>query len=123
MRQLRLWPEADRIGVVSFVVDGYPAELVAQVLSAEYGIGVRDGRFCAHPLLERVNEARTAVRASVGLGSRSADVDRLVAAVADLRRCGPQWTYADGADGYQPRPDPRALPAWATSTAGASECR
>ena len=72
VRPLRLWPdEADRIGVVSFTVDGWPAALVAQYLSAEHGIGVRDGRFCAHPLLARLNPAGTAVRASLGLGSRA----------------------------------------------------
>ena len=63
VRPLRLWPdEADRIGVVSFTVDGWPAALVAQYLSAEHGIGVRDGRFCAHPLLARLNPAGTAVQ-------------------------------------------------------------
>ena len=59
VRQLRLWPdEADRIGVVSFTVDGWPAALVAQYLSAEHGIGVRDGRFCAHPARTRATPAR-----------------------------------------------------------------
>ena len=59
VRTFRLWPadgdsaETDRIGVVTFTLDGYPAALVAQYLSAEHGIGVRDGRFCAHPLLAR----------------------------------------------------------------------
>jgi selenocysteine lyase/cysteine desulfurase len=113
IRVLSLWPdEAERIGVVTFVVDGVPAELVAQYLSAEHGIGVRDGRFCAHPLLARLNASGSAVRASLGIGSSSDDVDRLVDALAQLRRFGPRWTYR-GADGdYQPSPDPRPLPGW-----------
>jgi selenocysteine lyase/cysteine desulfurase len=127
---LSLWgTETERIGVVTFVVQGYPAELVAQYLSAEHGIGVRDGRFCAHPLLDRLLGATefgghaTAVRASLGLGSCSQDVDRLVDAVAALVADGPSWTYADADGDYLPTPDPRPLPAWVGATAaGAASC-
>src|SRR6185437_4357931 len=96
IRTLRLWPGpdgADRIGVVTFTVDGWPAQHVAQYLSAEHGIGVRDGRFCAHPLLARLTTDGAALRASLGLGSRAADVDRLVDALAALRAHGPSWRY------------------------------
>lgn len=118
VRPLRLWPdEADRIGVVSFTVDGWPAALVAQYLSAEHGIGVRDGRFCAHPLLARLNPAGTAVRASLGLGSRADDVDRLITALTALAGHGPAWTYAGAEQDYVPLPDPRALPGWLTAAA------
>ncbi|HYF73229.1 MAG TPA: aminotransferase class V-fold PLP-dependent enzyme, partial [Nocardioides sp.] len=49
VRTLHLWRGAvEAIGVATFTVDGYSAELVAQYLSAEHGVGVRDGRFCAH---------------------------------------------------------------------------
>ena len=124
VRTLRLWPgEAQRIGVVSFTVDRWPAPLVAQYLSAEHGIGVRDGRFCAHPLLSRLNPpdasdggvrggGSAAVRASLGLGSCAADVDRLVAALAALTSRGPAWTYGGLDEGYRPVPDPRPLPDW-----------
>jgi selenocysteine lyase/cysteine desulfurase len=122
VRILRLWPGPDgpeRIGVVTFTVDGWPAQHVAQYLSAERGIGVRDGRFCAHPLLGRLTSAAAAsdgaaVRASLGLGSRAADVDRLVHALGALRSHGPSWAYAGAADGYAPLPDPRVLPDWLT---------
>jgi selenocysteine lyase/cysteine desulfurase len=114
--------DLDRIGVVTFTVDGYPAALVAQYLSAEHGIGVRDGRFCAHPLLARfaadgVTADGAGVRASLGLGSRAEDVDRLLAALASLRAHGPAWTYAAAEAGYVPVPDPRALPDWLASAA------
>jgi selenocysteine lyase/cysteine desulfurase len=98
------------IGVVAFTVDGYEPALVAQYLSAEHGIGVRDGRFCAHPLLARLGMADGAVRASVGVGSRGEDVDRLVEALAQLTTSGPQWTYAKVDGGWRPRPDPRPDP-------------
>lgn len=110
------------IGVVTFTVDGYDAGLVAAYLSAEHGIGVRDGRFCAHPLLARLG-LDAAVRASVGVGSRAEDVDRLVAAVDSLVRHGPgaQYRVADGR--WEPASDVRPLPDWVTSaTAGASPC-
>ena len=68
------------IGVVTFTVDGVAPGLVAAYLSAEHGIGVRDGTFCAHPLLARLGLPDGAVRASVGVGTSSRDVDRLVAA-------------------------------------------
>ena len=103
---------------MSFTVDGWPAALVAQYLSAEHGIGVRDGRFCAHPLLARLSPAGTAVRASLGLGSRANDVDRLVTALTALAGHGPAWTYAGAEQGYVPLPDPRALPGWLTGAAG-----
>ncbi|MFI1468757.1 aminotransferase class V-fold PLP-dependent enzyme [Streptomyces wuyuanensis] len=43
--------EAPRVGVISFVVEGWNSSHFAAALSAEYGIGVRDGLFCAHPLV------------------------------------------------------------------------
>ncbi len=120
VRVLQLWPgEVEVIGVATFTVEGYDAELVAQYLSAEHGIGVRDGRFCAHPLLERINDGRTAVRASLGLGSSTDDVERLLAAVAALVEHGPGWTYDTDA---LPSPDPRPLPSWVTETGAGSPC-
>jgi selenocysteine lyase/cysteine desulfurase len=111
-RVLRLWPSdsCDRVPVVTFSMEGFPAPLVAAVLSAEWGIGVRDGRFCAHPLLARLGAPDGAVRVSLGLGSRSDDISRLVTALHQLRDAGPKWTYS--AD-HHPDPDPRPLPSWA----------
>jgi selenocysteine lyase/cysteine desulfurase len=107
---LRIWPERrNRVAVASFTVPGYRADLVAAYLSAEHGIGVRGGRFCAHPLLERLGLADDgAVRASIGLGTSGDDVDALLSALERLVSYGPSWTYAtDPADGLVPSPDPR----------------
>lgn len=76
--------------------------LVAARLSAEHAIGVRHGCFCAHQCLLRLldltpveayrdavlhHDRRAmpgAVRASAGLSTSATDIDRLVAAVADI---------------------------------------
>jgi selenocysteine lyase/cysteine desulfurase len=128
---LRIWPDsAGAIGVVAFTVAGFDAGLVAAYLSAEHGIGVRDGRFCAHPLLARLGLNRPglgsggAVRASFGLGSTSADVDRLLDALARLVADGPQWKYELVEGRYQPVDDPRPLPDFAGTAASiASPCQ
>jgi selenocysteine lyase/cysteine desulfurase len=106
---LRIWPELrELVGVASFSVPGQRADLVAAYLSAEHGIGVRGGKFCAHPLLERFGLADTgAVRVSIGLGTSSEDIDALLRALQRLITEGPQWQYAN-VDGYlSPVPDPR----------------
>ncbi len=106
---LRIWPEhRDRVAVASFNVPGYRADLVAAYLSAEHGIGVRGGKFCAHPLLQRFGLGDVgAVRASIGLGTSSDDVDAILRAISALIKHGPRWNYAS-VDGYiSPDPDPR----------------
>ncbi|MGA2010561.1 MAG: aminotransferase class V-fold PLP-dependent enzyme [Solirubrobacteraceae bacterium] len=109
---LRIWPDhRELVGVASFNVPGYGADLVAAYLSAEHGIGVRGGRFCAHPLLARLGlDEAGAVRASIGLGTSSDDVDALLHALHNLLSDGPGWTYTS-VDGYlSPTPDPRPWP-------------
>lgn len=114
VRVHRIFDDApSSIGVVTFTVDGLAPGLVAAYLSAEHGIGVRDGLFCAHPLLGRLGLGDGAVRASVGVGSRTEDVDRLVSALAALVTGGPAWRYAVVEGRWQPVPDPRPLPQWA----------
>src|SRR3954466_8951107 len=82
VRVLRIWADSgEPTGVVSFTVAGADPGLVAAVLSAEHGIGLRDGQFCAHPLLARLGVPVGALRASVGVGSTLADGDRLLAAL------------------------------------------
>lgn len=44
----------DRLPVAAFNLPGTPHALVASRLSHEFGIGVRSGCFCAHPLLMRL---------------------------------------------------------------------
>ena len=97
-------PGADTLPVAPFTVDGTHHALVAARLSAEYGIAVRHGCFCAHPYVVRllgmgetdVDTYRRevlsgdhrgvpgAVRASAGLGTSGDDIDALLVAVAEL---------------------------------------
>ncbi|MGW1075403.1 aminotransferase class V-fold PLP-dependent enzyme [Streptomyces sp. NPDC002537] len=123
VRLHRIWPDsADSIGVVAFSVDGYDSGLVAAYLSAEHGIGVRDGRFCAHPLAARLGLPRTgALRASFGLGSRPEDAERLVRAVDALVTSGPSWTYEQVAGRWLPTDDRRPLPVWMSMGGRAGE--
>ncbi len=105
----------DRTPTVSFTLADLPAGLAAAALSAEHGIGVRDGKFCAHPLVDRLTGGSGAVRASLGLRTTAADVERLVAALDDLARRGPAWTYALVDGRWTPRPDPRPLDPFAAA--------
>ena len=81
---------------------------------------MRDGKFCAHPLLAWLADGATAVRASLGLGSCAEDVDRLIAALRQLRAQGPAWAYDAE---HRPVPDPRPLPSWTVPSLAASSRR
>ncbi|QTE29639.1 aminotransferase class V-fold PLP-dependent enzyme [Pengzhenrongella sicca] len=111
VRVLQLWADsAEPIGVVTFDVAGHDPGLVAAYLAAEHGIGVRDGRFCAHPLVARLGVPAGAVRASVGVGTDAATVDRLVTAVRAYLVAGPTATYAVVDGCWTVADDPRPLP-------------
>jgi selenocysteine lyase/cysteine desulfurase len=130
----RVWPaDHPRVGLLTFNLRGVPYDLLAAVLSAEYGIGIRHGCFCAHPLMARLlrvddtemhrllevtraghhERLPGAARMSLGLGSTTADIDALADALRQVAADGPRWTYAvaAGTDEYEPDPDPRPLPA------------
>jgi selenocysteine lyase/cysteine desulfurase/glyoxylase-like metal-dependent hydrolase (beta-lactamase superfamily II)/rhodanese-related sulfurtransferase len=89
-------PRAEqRLGVVSFNVDGVSELLAAAVLSEEGGIAVRSGRFCAHIYMDRLlagsptkgdgPQPTGAVRASIGLYNDESDVERLLEYVAKIQ--------------------------------------
>jgi selenocysteine lyase/cysteine desulfurase len=98
--ELSIWgPRQPRVAIVAFTVDGWEAGTVARTLSEDYGIGVRDGRFCAHLLVDRLaGRGGTAVRASIGLGTVDEHVDRLLSALAALSgQSGRRATAAESA--------------------------
>ena len=99
-----LGPPAPMLPLATFTVAGLSHSLLAARLSAEHGIGVRHGCFCAHPYLFRLlglspDEIRGykaavvagdrhgipgAVRASASIATSTDDVDRLLAAVRHI---------------------------------------
>jgi selenocysteine lyase/cysteine desulfurase len=111
---LSMWgPSSARVGIVTFTVEGWHPGALAAALSAEHGIGVRAGAFCAHPLVDAlVGEGKTpaAVRASFGVGTTMTDIERLIDAVAQLCARGPKWRYRVERGHYAPDPDPRPRP-------------
>lgn len=134
VRTYELWERGacDRVGVVSFNVDGLDPALLAAALGAEHGIGVRDGAFCAHPLMDhfvaRDGGSGQAVRASIGVGTSADDVDRLLSAVHRIAREGVGWTYVERNGYVLPDPDPRPRPSLGglldgPVDSGASPCR
>jgi glyoxylase-like metal-dependent hydrolase (beta-lactamase superfamily II) len=85
-----------RLGVVSFNIEGVSELIAAAVLSEEGGIAVRSGRFCSHIYMDRllaIDAAKHpdaprpsgAVRASVGLYNDEHDIDRLLEYVSKIR--------------------------------------
>lgn len=76
----RIGDAQERVGVVSFVVDGVHAHDIGTVLDAA-GVAVRAGHHCAQPAMAHFGVPAT-VRASLGAYSTRDDVDRLIAAVA-----------------------------------------
>ena len=109
-------PEHERVGVATFTIDGLDSALASAVLSAEYGIGVRDGKFCAHLLIDALLEdphgdhhPETAVRASIGLANNPEHITRLLGAIATLAGEGPAFGYQRTSHGWVPIDDPRDL--------------
>ncbi|MFJ3819819.1 aminotransferase class V-fold PLP-dependent enzyme [Streptomyces nodosus] len=104
--------DAPRVGVISFVVEGWNSSHFAAALSAEYGIGVRDGLFCAHPLVRLLlggdpqsqgecgapeaapgETSLNAIRVSFGAGTPDEHIERFLAAVRELVDNGAKWEY------------------------------
>ncbi|MGP8207877.1 MAG: aminotransferase class V-fold PLP-dependent enzyme [Acidimicrobiales bacterium] len=111
VRPLRIWPDStDAVGIVAFEVRGHEAGLVAACLSSEHAVGVRDGKFCAHPLIARVNDGRGALRASFGAGTTTDDIDRLIEALGDYVHHGPRHRYTRNNRWFTPDEDGRSTP-------------
>ncbi len=103
----------ERLGVISFNLEGRPHALVAAMLSTEFAIGVRNGCFCAHPYLvhllgldaAEIGQRRAEiaagdrrampgmVRISFGFYNTIADVDALADALECIARGGCAGVY------------------------------
>ena len=77
-------PGPERLGPVSFEIDGIHAHDVSEILD-RHGVAVRAGHHCAQVLMERLGVAATA-RASFGVYTTPEEIDRLVEGLEDARR-------------------------------------
>jgi cysteine desulfurase/selenocysteine lyase len=75
---------ADRIGPVSFELEGVHAHDVSEILD-RHAIAVRAGHHCAQPLMDRLGVAATA-RASFAVHTTPEEIDRLVEGLLDVKR-------------------------------------
>ncbi|MGN6662825.1 MAG: cysteine desulfurase [Solirubrobacterales bacterium] len=73
-----------RLGPVSFEIEGIHAHDVSEILD-RHGVAVRAGHHCAQPLMDRLEIAATA-RASFGVYTTTAEIDRLVDGLEDARK-------------------------------------
>jgi selenocysteine lyase/cysteine desulfurase len=99
-----------RAPVATFTIDGVDSSLVSAVLSGEHGIGVRDGKFCAHLLVDDLlagTGAGTAVRVSAGLATTAENLDRLLAAVEEIATTGPRLDWVRTEEGWAVDADAR----------------
>jgi cysteine desulfurase / selenocysteine lyase len=74
----------ERGGIVSFAMDGVHAHDVSEILD-RHGVAVRAGHHCAQVLMQRLGVPAT-TRASFAVYNTREEVDRLIEALADVRR-------------------------------------
>jgi len=77
-------PAPERIGPVSFELEGVHAHDVSEILD-RHGVAVRAGHHCAQPLMDRLGVSATA-RASFGVYTTTEEIDRLVDGLVDARQ-------------------------------------
>ena len=98
---------------MSFVIDGLEPGLVSAALSAEHAIAVRDGKFCAHLLVDALLgmpvSRRSAVRVSAGLANTDEHIERLLAAVEPGHPGAARGIPRGRGEGWVPVDDPRDL--------------
>jgi cysteine desulfurase / selenocysteine lyase len=103
----------EKVGVIAFNMEGMHPGLVAAILGAEGGIGVRNGYFCAQPYVKQLLNVDAAkaqdsgcgvvtadiatfpgmVRASFGCYSNESDVDAFVEMIEKISRKEYRGTY------------------------------
>ena len=82
---LRIYGQAvEKVGVISFTLDGYTTEQVGKELD-RYGIAVRTGHHCAQPSLRHFGLEAT-VRPSFALYNTHAEIEHFVSIIRHLSR-------------------------------------
>ncbi len=77
---------SERIGVVSFTVEGMHPHEVAQVLDEAAAVLVRSGHHCCQPLMEHLGLPEGTVRASTYIYTTKEEIDTLIATVEEISR-------------------------------------
>ncbi len=80
---VKVYSRPNPFGIVSFSVDGVPAEEMEERLSSEFSVCVRAGLHCA-PLMHKALSSRGLVRASVGAFNAPTEVEYFLNAVAKI---------------------------------------
>ncbi|HUY85851.1 MAG TPA: aminotransferase class V-fold PLP-dependent enzyme [Acidimicrobiales bacterium] len=135
-----LGPSSDQglLPVCTFTVEGVAHGLVAARLSAEFGIGVRHGCFCAHPYLTRLlhlsaeqlwvfrqqvmrkerHSIPGAVRASAGLSTSQDDIEYFLSSLEQVASgSAPPVSYIQDQVSGEFFPDPEVAPWYASGLA------
>ena len=74
----------DKASILSFVIEGVHPHDIGTIVDQQ-GVAIRTGHHCAQPVMERFGVPATA-RASLAMYNTTGDVDRLVAALHQVRR-------------------------------------
>jgi cysteine desulfurase / selenocysteine lyase len=74
----------DRVGIVSFALEGVHAHDVSEILD-RHAVAVRAGHHCAQVLMERLGVAAT-TRASVAVYNTREEIDRMIDGLLEVRR-------------------------------------
>ncbi len=73
---------SDRGGIIAFNIKGLDSNIVGSLLDS-YGVAVRTGKHCAHPLHQRLNIEGT-VRASLYIYNNKEEIDYLTTALKEI---------------------------------------
>ncbi len=74
----------NRIGVVSFTVEGFAPHEIAEHLDDEHGIEIRSGLHCAEPLMRYLSAEKGTARACISFYNTESEVNTLVAVIREL---------------------------------------
>ena len=75
---------ANRVGAVSFTLEGIEPHEAAAVLDEEYGIAVRSGMHCAEPLMRALGAESGTIRATPAFYNTESEINLLAAAVREM---------------------------------------
>ena len=110
IERVKLYLPKEPSTILTFEIGGMPSKLVAEILSAEYGIGTRAGSFCTYELLRKIKQIGpeedvriaqlvqagevsvipTLIRASFSMVNNPDDVARFTLAVKEIAGNGMQ---------------------------------